>query len=402
MSVGTGLGGTPEHRESLAHGLAYSIDDRNPDHIVFIVTEKSKETVDLIEKIYKKEYGENLDYECLHINKPDNFNECFEVLSKKMEEYKNEKNVFIDYTSGTKTMSVSIALLGILYHKHLISISGKRGVEGTIISKTEETKRQNPYLVYDQMNFNKVKTFFNYNRFETSNEILKEIITLEEDKEKLTNLIDTYNKWDKFQHTEFPKDMNSKLFEDIEKQLKLNQKAMSIILKKTHNHRCEYILADLINNSQRRCDEGKYDDAIARLYRSLELIAQIRLKTKYNIKTSNVDLEILEKQDIDKDYLNQLKNRKKTHKIKIGLKEDYTLLKNLNDHIGQYYFKDSKEYENILNARNQSILAHGIESKTKEDYEKFKSLIMKMAKKLTNNNIELYIKETKFPKFKVD
>ena len=83
MSVGTGLGKT-NPKESLAQGLAFSINETEPDHIVFIVTEKSKETVTLIEKCYEEEYNNKIDYETIHINSPDNFNECFEKISDKI------------------------------------------------------------------------------------------------------------------------------------------------------------------------------------------------------------------------------------------------------------------------------------------------------------------------------
>ena len=46
-----------------------------------------------------------------------------------------------------------------------------------------------------------------------------------------------------------------------------------------------------------RLGEFKYDDAIARLYRSFELIGQIRLNN-YGIQTSNVDIELLKDKGI--------------------------------------------------------------------------------------------------------
>ena len=39
----------------------------------------------------------------------------------------------------------------------------------------------------------------------------------------------------------------------------------------------KYYLPDLLNNAYRRIEEGKYDDAVARLYRSIELTAQLGL-----------------------------------------------------------------------------------------------------------------------------
>jgi len=51
----------------------------------------------------------------------------------------------------------------------------------------------------------------------------------------------------------------------------------------------DLLIADILNNARRRMKEGKYDDAMARLYRTVELIAQYRLKMKYEIDTSDVD-----------------------------------------------------------------------------------------------------------------
>lgn len=399
MSVGTGLG-KKNQKESLAQGLAFSINETEPDHILFIVTEKSKETVNLIEKYYEEEYNNKIDYEMVLIDKPDNFNDCFEKISGKIKEYPDEK-VYIDYTSGTKTMSLTVAIMSVLYHKKLTSVTGKRGEDGTVIHGTEELKQHNPYSVYDKLNIEKVKHLFNYNRFETAAEILDTVVVLE-DKEKIKTMINYYDKWDKFNHETFPKDMNSELFTDLEAQLQQNQKSMSIILKEGHDQRCYYLLADLINNAQRRYDEGKYDDAVARLYRSLEFVAQIRLK-EYDIITSDVDMKILGKHmELSKDYLDGLKKRgNNREKIKIGLSEDYSLLNNLNDSVRQYYKQNNEEYKNILSKRNKSIMAHGTEPKTKEDYEKFKELVLNIAKKL-DGRMDEFIEETKFPKFKVD
>lgn len=54
MTVGTGIGGTDEATESLAHGILYSIDTYNPDEVVFFGSELSKKTIASVEKQYGK------------------------------------------------------------------------------------------------------------------------------------------------------------------------------------------------------------------------------------------------------------------------------------------------------------------------------------------------------------
>lgn len=399
MTVGTGQ---KDKGKDLAHGLLHSIEHLNPNKIVFITTLKSEETVSLLKEMFYKKYNSKLDdYELITIDNPDNFNECFSKIREKLKEYKNTSVTF-DYTSGTKTMAVTAALIATLYHKDLTSVSGTRGEDGVIISNTEEAKDQNPYIVYDKINLDKAKQLFNYNKFQTAKQVIQEDITLLDTKEAYIQFLDTYDKWDKFQHNNIDKEALKLNINGIKKQTQSNIKAISIIQNKQHAQRCYYILADLINNARRRYEEAKYDDAIARLYRALELIEQIQLKNKYNIITSDVNLEIIEDK-VSIEYIQKLEQTKEhpKAKIKIGSRKGYELLEQLNDNIGKYYSKHENEYKNILNSRNNSILAHGLTSKTEEDYEIFEKLVMNIAQRL-NNNIEKYIKETKFPVFNIE
>lgn len=59
--------------------------------------------------------------------------------------------------------------------------------------------------------------------------------------------------------------------------------------KTTYKYR--FYLPDLLANSQRRAYEGRYDDAVARLYRTLELIPQIILEEEYGDYTSSIKPE---------------------------------------------------------------------------------------------------------------
>ena len=51
---------------------------------------------------------------------------------------------------------------------------------------------------------------------------------------------------------------------------------------------------DLIANARRRAEfENKYDDAVARLYRSMEAIAHYQLKSCHDINSSDVSEKLL-------------------------------------------------------------------------------------------------------------
>ena len=400
MSVGTGFG--EERRQSLAEGLSYSIKENNPDYIIFFATDESRKTVDLIHEILLKDENEELGEfsEIVHIDEPDNFKECYEKISEKVLDFADEK-IIIDYTSGTKTMSVAMATIGVINRYTLIVISGDKE-NGTVKHLTEEIKQQNVYKVYDEINLRQLKKYFNLYRFDSSQDLLEKIVSLlnDENKKMFEELITAYSKWDKFNHTELTIKSENQLLEDIQEQIQKNQEAINIILKETHGQKDYYILADMINNAQRRYEEGKYDDAVARLYRSLEYIAQVRLEKEYGQTSSNIDLKKLENYKLKPEYMMGLENKSQNGIIKLALREDYRLLNELGDDLGQYFEKNEKIYRNILNERNASILAHGTTPTTKEKYEDFEQLVLQMAERLTPN-IETFLEKTKFPKFKV-
>lgn len=105
------------------------------------------------------------------------------------------------------------------------------------------------------------------------------------------------------------------------------------------------ILVSLLNNARRRYEEHKYDDAIARLYRSLELIAQIQLKTKYGLNSSNINIYSLKSRDVDENYIESLKSSRAddTDEIKLGLIQDYNLLYQLEDELGKFFNENKND-----------------------------------------------------------
>ena len=178
----------------------------------------------------------------------------------------------------------------------------------------------------------------------------------------------------------------------------MNLKALgNIVNSRSDNLKNCYILASLINNSIRKADEYKYDDAIARLYRSFELIAQIQLK-KYMLNSSDIDISILKENNVSQDIIDELIKTAEDGKIRIGLIKDYQILYELDDDLGKYYIENENKIKNLTQKRNKSILAHGLDSQTKEDYDKFLELVVNLAHKL-DRDMNKFLKETKFAKF---
>ena len=407
MTVGTGINpnSETEGNQTLAKGLYNSINKISPDYIVFFASERSKTTIDYVKELFEAdddEFIDGEDYEIAILEDIDNFNSCFESFEIKLwqldilSEEKHE--IIMDYTSGTKTMSAAMACCGMFYSKDLISVSGDRK-NGTVSVGTETIKYQNLYKVYDKFSLMRVRNYFNNNRFYTAAEIAENIVDENIAKDDLLNLSRAYYAWDNMNFEEAydyltKVNMNVFEFKDINENVKINLKALGAIVRSPHeNLKNCYILASLINNSIRRADEYKYDDAI----RAFELIAQIRLNS-YRLNSSDIDTEVLSQKNVDSKFIESLEKTREDGKIKIGLIKDYELLDELGDDLGKYFAENRNSINNLTFKRNNSILAHGLESLDKEDFDKFEELVENLARKL-DKDMGKFLKETRFAKF---
>ena len=414
MIVGTGV--NSDSNESgfklLAQKLYSTINKIYPHYVVFFASDKSKQTIKYIEELFVQdndEFIEGEDYQIVNIEAIDDFNACFEVFETKIWELdyiKENKRyqIIMDYTSGTKTMSAAMACCGMFYHKDLISVGGDRST-GEVSAGTEIINYQNIYKIYDKFALMRIRNYFNSNRFMPCVDILSYIVDSSIHKDSLLHLCKSYYAWDnmEFEHAyNHLKEVDTNLFElsDIKDYLKKNIKALgTIVNSRSLNLKNCYILASLINNSIRKADGYKYDDAIARLYRSFELIAQIKL-TNYGIQSSAIDVSLLREKNVSQDFINTLEKTREDGKIRIGLVMDFLLLNELGDDLGKYYIENESRIKNLTQKRNNSILAHGLNSQSREDFDEFLEVVIDLARKL-DKDMNKFLKETQFAKFDI-
>lgn len=412
MTVGTGVNADSREEgfKSLSKKLYSTITKIYPNHVVFFASDKSKNTIKYIEEIFKLDDDEFIpdeDYQIVEMEAIDDFNSCFELFEEKIWEYDyidKTKNyqIIMDYTSGTKTMSAAMACCGMFYSKDLISVGGDRS-RGEVSSGTEIINYQNLYKIYDKFALMRIRNNFNANRFIQCIDILNYIVDMNIHKASLLKLCNAYYSWEMMNFEDaynYLKEVDTKQIEfvEIKNQLKKNLNALgNIVHSKSVNLKNCYILASLINNSIRRAEGYNYDDAIARLYRSFELIAQIKL-TKYNIKSSDVDTSILLENNVSQEFIEDLEKTREDGKIRIGLAKDFLLLNELGDELGKYYVENESKIKNLTIKRNNSILAHGLDSQTKEDFDDFLEFILSMARKL-DKDMNKFLNQTKLAKF---
>lgn len=145
-------------------------------------------------------------------------------------------------------------------------------------------------------------------------------------------------------------------------------------------------------------EEGKYDDAVARLYRIIELVAQYRLRAKYEIESGDVDvwhlrtLGKMEKKEVEK----YKKLRGENGKIKLTLRKDFELLHDLGDEVGKKFIEDNR-MKDMLAKRNSSILAHGLVPVEEEDGERMFGKVREYVE-LVVKDFDILEEESAFPK----
>ena len=145
VTVEEGIG--QSETEDLAHGILFSIDTTNPDKVIFFGPEESKKTVDVVEKQYLDEFGEEFDYyEFVYIEDVDDFKVYFEAFNEKIFELSDYK-VVIDYTLGTKTMAMAAAFNSMFLQKKIYLVGTERQ-DGAVIRGTERIITQNLYPIY--------------------------------------------------------------------------------------------------------------------------------------------------------------------------------------------------------------------------------------------------------------
>lgn len=333
-TVGTGASGS-----DIAHAIYFSLNQYNPDTAVFIVSKETKEkTLPFIEDKIKSnksdlEYFVELEeevneFESLH-------NSYLSTINKYIKLGYLPQNIVVDYTSGTKAMSAAIVSAGIASNVGLISYTyGKRGEGGRVMSGSEKITTLSPNLFITEKKLEEAKLLFNKNLFEAVIHVLSsfEDVPHPEFSNKISfivHLSTAFNSWDKFEFG-LAFDMLNKMKRNetfiieakhfVVNLEKLTQAANKLKEKKLN----EYLVSELISNANRRAEEGKYDDAVARLYRALEMIGQIEFEKQFGCSTSDAKIENIPEQfreDIVSKYYDT-----KDRKIKIPLFGTFELI----------------------------------------------------------------------------
>jgi|GEM_PF-432409 len=387
--------------------IIYSINIHCPANIIFFASVDTEPQITEVLRQLKLNELKNL--EKIITLSAEDIGECLKSILLKLPDIVrrwqlNPEDIIVDYTGGTKSMSAAL-VLGTIEYTHCFSYIGgekrnKDGV-GTVINGQERALiLNNPWDQLALYEKKKISVLFNLGRYSLAKEAAEEAAKKISPREKpifniLKDLSEAYHKWDMFDykgasHTlqrvrrdleifcsyaGVPSDFHSLL-----NMIKENERFLEVLRRDVRNdedqkvgiEKQKFYLLDMLANAKRRAlKENRYDDAIVRLYRVLELRAQGELK-KYGLDSSDIRLDLVPvkiREEVNSRYFNERKKR-----VEVPLYAAYQIIKAIEADrdikgVGHLFFENyEKLLAPIIDFRNKSIIVHGQE---KIDKEKF-------------------------------
>lgn len=327
------------------------------------------------------------------VQEPDDLSECYQKASSGIQSLQQEfpdAQIMADYTGGTKSMSVGLAMAALDRQATLYVTTGNR----TNIIKVDRGELTAQAVVAPLVAQRTIEQFLpivlqQYNYPAAIAELKRLLSSMALPSETKRQIQDLYaccsglDAWDRFEHHE--------ALQLLEPQMKRSEiRQLVIFLKRVISSRGQIdqkfdasngtngydyeIVQDLLLNAERRAMQVRYDDAVGRLYRALELLVQIRLITAYNIKTGDIVTQQLP-ESLREEY-EKMRSPVKG-KIQLALRSSYELLSKLpDDSLGQLYQANANKIINALETRNNSLFAHGFQPISGSDYQKVSEVII--------------------------
>lgn len=395
------VGGTPDPILITCRAL-------KPDKVIFISSKTSRPVVDTIVKTLKAEWPAfgPANYEDHHeLPDPQDFGLCVRTIRRltptvmQWAQRGSDYEVYVDITGGTKSASAALGLVAHRWPCRFVYVGGEKrdkdGLGNVLPGEGRPFFFANPWDELGYQVHDDAVLLFNGHNYAAANELLMRSLThgrigssTRRETLTLARLAEAYSAWDRFQHSRAAKLLREvlehvndlrQLFgqaegDELERTLREHMKLLQSLQA---NEATRELFLDLLSNAQRRSSEGRYDDAVARLYRAIEALAQYRLQSRYGIKTNNV-----ERHHVPDELAAEWWTADDAEPLKIGLRQAYQLLAALGDDLGvrfQAIFLDDPDNDGALGARNASILAHGFQPVAEAVFQRLWKATLELA-----------------------
>lgn len=393
------VGGTPEP-------IVTSLLHWKPGRVIFVVSDQTRSQVDAVLQVFAQAASGPLgpgQYSIKTVDDAEDLLRCIQsmrTLGSEVDDWIDRKNgnyrVVVDFTAGTKCMTAALALVAHRWPCLYSYIGGRQRTKGGVGVVETGTERvvydANPWDVLGYQAIEDAVTVFNHGGFAAAAHLLDDAIKKTkkpEVKRELATLqlvIDAYAAWDRFDHKEAErrfadaiKNSNdlSAIFVDAQKLIRRIEQHKERVRKLASQPESVDGVEDLVRSAERRAAEQRFDDAVARLYRAIEALAQVRLRDRHDIaNTKEVSLDRL-----PTTLRQEWQSRARDGKLSLGLRDAYRLLQELGDDLGTRFSRLGLDRDegSPLFARNSSILAHGFRPASRGDYDQLRKSLDELA-----------------------
>lgn len=361
-----------------------------PDGVVFIASQGSHTVAAELVSAFK---GEFLHYTLL-LNDPESLKESYQQALAALRQALawDAQTITADLTGGTKPMVAGLALAlsgrGVTFSY----VGGEQRDEyGRVRSGTEQMRLlEDPTTRFHVREWEALQRAWNAWRFQDAQEQLSRILARplspSEQRffEHLRGVVQGLEAWDTFHHAEAQRLMAEHLpsalliaeawrhgskvrvLSELSEQLTRLYELLA-----SGQRPSRLLLADLLANAARRAEAGRYDDALARLYRAVELAAEADLYARHGVNLRDpATCGALSP---------ELKSRVRDT---LGLKEALNLAYDIDLYFGKSGTLAQRLYSDyqtvlkpLLARRHQSILAHGLTPVGREAYEELREYL---------------------------
>ena len=297
---------------------------------------------------------------------PDSLDDIYRALVDWLRTRERDaERIVADYTGGTKTMSAALVAFALDEGIELQLVSGSR----SNLVKVESGAEYVMPAAVEQSRFRRqlerAMDAWERHAYDETAFLLENIQppadpALRGEYERAIDISRAFAAWDRFDHVSAQRVL-SRYRPRLGRHWGPLLGALDMMLKEGRGEPLR--LFDLWRNAERRATQGRYDDAVARIYRLLEWSAQWILQSA-GIETKDVPPEKIPA------GVALTKNRE--GKYQAGLFAAWTLAAVYGGEVVAEFWRSQKESMlDLLQSRNHSILAHGFEPISDNEWQDF-------------------------------
>ena len=368
-----------------ADPVVVTIDQSRPDFVLFIVSEGSRETAELVVEASELEPPPLCDY--WEISDPQNFVTSYDEIRQGTEDWLakrglDPREVTADITGGTKVMSAAFALAGVERFREFTYVGGSernKGGLGVVRNGTEYVvSTLNPWDTYAVRNLERANGLLaEYHAGLAGQQLRSAAETCSpEFRERLLRfaaLAEKFDETDRFHFTSLPTYLNGRNYRELAAEFPELERwaehgtAVGADFSDESRTPGRPTLLELLANARRRARQARYDDGVVRLYRAVELYGQQLVKQAFGAELGRLSIESIQEHQRDS-FHSRFSQSLRKNRYELGVADLYQSLRFCN---GRNLRDKRIIYTKIrtgLKDRNDSFLAHGVRPVSENDF----------------------------------